>query len=116
MDYFIVLERVDDLCNKKGISRAKAFLDSGVGKDFATHITRGSAPSIEKIDKLSKYFNVSTDYLLGREDKNTENPATDRQLKFALFGDAEIDDELLDEVKYMAKVQQEMRKKKKEGK
>lgn len=40
-------------------------------------------------------------------------PITDRQLKFALFGNSEIDDELLDDVKHLAKLQMQLRDEKK---
>lgn len=111
------LDRILELLSKKGISKNKLLQDLNLGKNtFVNWESRGTSPNGETLSKIADYFGVTTDYLLGREDKNTENPATDRQLKFALFGDAEIDDELLDEVKYMAKVQQEMRKKKKEEK
>lgn len=52
---------------------------------------------------FAAYFNVSTDYLLGNEAKSDDTPATDRQLKFALFGTTEIDDALLEDIKSIAK-------------
>ena len=39
-----------------------------------------------------------------------------RQLKFALFGDAEIDDDVLDDVKRLAKLHMELRKQEKNEK
>lgn len=61
---------------------------------------------------FAAYFNVSTDYLLGNETKSEDTPATDRQLKFALFGTTDIDDELLEDVKKIAQIQLELKKKK----
>lgn len=66
MNTGILLERIDYFCSQKGISKTKAFIDSGVGKDFAYNLKR-SAPSAEKIAALAAYFGTSTDYLLGTE-------------------------------------------------
>ena len=67
MNIDILLERIDHLCIQKGVSKTKAFIDSGVGKDFAYNLKR-SAPSAEKIAALAAYFEVSVDYLVGRSD------------------------------------------------
>lgn len=62
--------------------------------------------------KLSQYFHVSTDYLLGltddpgpQESAGPDRPQaiTDDDLKFALWGDREIDDAVLNQVKQFAK-------------
>ncbi len=58
---------------------------------------------------FASYFNVSTDYLLGNETKSPTTPATDDQIKFALFGTTEIDDELYEDVKRIAKIQQSLK-------
>ncbi len=73
MDYTIMLERIDSLCEAKGIkSRQTAYLQSGVGKDFYANIRKGSKPSIEKVQALANYFGVSIDYLLGRTDNDPQ--------------------------------------------
>lgn len=59
---------------------------------------------VTNIQKIADYFGVSTDYLLGKEtaDNSTEKETTDDDIKFALFGDTEIDDDVYDEVKRFA--------------
>ncbi len=54
-------------------------------------------------DKFAAYFNISTDYLLGNDTSQIKDPPTDNDIKFALFGTAEVDDALYDDVKRLAK-------------
>lgn len=69
MDFTIMLERIETLCAANGIkNRQTAYIESGVGKDFGVNIKKGSKPSVEKIIALADYFDVSIDYLLGRND------------------------------------------------
>lgn len=70
-------------------------------------------PDFETLLKLGEFFNVSTDYLL-RGNVKTES-IDDNDLKFALFGDVEIDDEVLDEVRHYAQIAKQMREEKKKN-
>jgi len=68
MDYSRLIENINLLASKKGVSKTKALMESGAGKDFTVNIEKkGQKPSIDKIQLLADYFNVSTDYLLGNE-------------------------------------------------
>jgi transcriptional regulator with XRE-family HTH domain len=51
-----------------------------VGKNFAVRIREGKVPSVERIQKLAEYFNVTTDFLLGNTDIKKE-PSPERQAK-----------------------------------
>ena len=52
---------------------------------------------------FAAYFNVSTDYLLGNDTKDVRNPATEDDIKFALFNGADgVTDEMYEEVKAFA--------------
>ena len=72
-------------------------------------------PDYETLLRLSEYFGVSVDYLLGKETKKPtasgERSVNDDDIKFALFGDAEIDDELYEEVKAFARFAKERKEK-----
>jgi hypothetical protein len=57
-------------------------------------------PQMEHLAKLVKYFGVSYDSLLGEGEASAP---MQNELKFALFGNAEIDDDLFEEVKRFAK-------------
>ncbi len=103
MDHKIILSQIDTLCAQKGITRAKALIESGAGKDFAVNIQKGSKPSAEKIKRIANYFNVSTDYLLDNDTSKVKDPPTDNDIKLALFGTVEVDNALYDDVKKIAK-------------
>lgn len=66
-------------------------------------------PDNETLLKLGEFFNVSVDYLLGRENKSPPSTSTrsasDDDIKFALFGgDGEVTDAMYEEVKRFAKM------------
>lgn len=67
---FSVFERVKNLCDKQGISINTLEEKLGYTKN-ALYALKRNAPGPEKLEKIADYFNVSTDYLLGR----TDNPA-----------------------------------------
>lgn len=75
-------------------------------------------PRIDKIEIMAEYFGITkSDLIEERNQPNEPTPEiTDSQLKFALFGDAEIDDDVLDDVKRLAKLHAEMRKQEKNEK
>lgn len=107
------------LCEKKGVTPNKALTDCGISRTSPAKWREGATPRGVTLQKLADYFGVTTDYLLtGEETKKAPTPegereATDDDIKFALFGDADIDDDLYDEVKRFArfaKAQKEERK------
>ncbi|MCL2081853.1 MAG: hypothetical protein FWH04_01245 [Oscillospiraceae bacterium] len=67
----IIIERVTALAKARAESPTASMTASGVSKDFFCNLRKNTRPSVEKIAKLATYFNVTTDYLLGR----TNNPA-----------------------------------------
>lgn len=59
-----------ELCKKKGVSCKKAAEEIGLSNSITTKWKKtGATPSGETLDKVAAYFNVSTDYLLGKEQK-----------------------------------------------
>lgn len=66
---FSTFEIVKDLCEKQGISLNTLEEKLGLGKNSLYGLKRNQ-PSAERLQQIADYFNVSTDYLLGR----TENP------------------------------------------
>ena len=63
-----VVEKIESLCARNGISVNAMLKACEIGKSFVDNIKKGSMPSIDKLNKIAEYFNVSTDYLLGKED------------------------------------------------
>lgn len=85
MDFSNLIRNIDALATSKGISRSKALLESGAGKDFAVNIEKKSqTPSLIKVTQLANYFNVSIDYLLGKTDDPRPLPKsfTDRLIPY----------------------------------
>ena len=66
---FSTFEIVKDLCEKQGISLNTLEEKLGLGKNSLYGLKRNQ-PSAERLQQIADYFNVSTDYLLGR----TDNP------------------------------------------
>ena len=66
---FSTFEIVKDLCEKQGISLNTLEEKLGLGKNSLYGLKRNQ-PSAERLQQIADYFNVSTDYLLGR----TSNP------------------------------------------
>lgn len=58
-------ERFIELCKKRGVSPSGVTKAIGIGTANATYWKKGSIPSGETVLKLSKYFGVTTDFLLG---------------------------------------------------
>ena len=59
-----------ELCEKRNVSPSKAATECGISRSTVTwwkqHKTN---PNSEQVSKLADYFGVSTDYLLGNEQK-----------------------------------------------
>ena len=113
-------DRFKLLCDQKGVSCNKAALEIGLSNATPTKWKKTNAtPSGETLDKIAAYFGVSTDYLLGKENKKAptedgERSVSDDELKFALWGDcADIsDDDLADVRRYAAFVRERKKDKK----
>ncbi|MCK1211151.1 helix-turn-helix domain-containing protein [Streptococcus uberis] len=67
---FPTFEKIKELADKQGISINR--LESNLGYSRNTiYNLKTKKPNAERIAEIADYFNVSTDYLLGR----TDNPA-----------------------------------------
>ena len=66
---FSLFEKIKELCKKRGISLNKLEEDLGFSRN-TIYSMKNKKPNAERLQKIADYFNVSTDYLLGR----TNNP------------------------------------------
>lgn len=66
----ITFERIKELAKKQGKSLNKVEEDLGYGKNVLYRL-KNSTPSTERLQEIADYFDVSVDYLLGREEKET---------------------------------------------
>lgn len=75
---FPTFELVKELCKKQGISLNTLEERIGFSRN-SLYSWKNSSPKPEKLKVVADYFNVSTDYLLGR----TDNPriATDNDVQ-----------------------------------
>lgn len=104
------MERIKYLCNERKITFAEVERNVGISNGQIRRWDT-SSPKIENVEKVANYFDVSTDYLLGRTDKRryydlTEKDelAIQRELKKIIDGDdvdnafAAFDGRILDEL------------------
>lgn len=76
----IIYNRIKDLASQKHISLAELERTLSFSNGIISTWKNGK-PSIDKVEKIADYFNVSTDYLLGR---NTDIDSDDQQV-LAMF-------------------------------
>ncbi|MBO5340395.1 MAG: helix-turn-helix transcriptional regulator [Oscillospiraceae bacterium] len=68
MDTLTVVENIRRICAERGTTPTVACKESGAGKDMVTNMKKkGTQPSIERIQLLAKYLDVTTDELLGEK-------------------------------------------------
>jgi Predicted transcriptional regulators len=68
---YSVFERIKELCKKQGITLGQLEDRLGYGRNTLYNMKK-SAPNAERIAEIADYFNVSTDYLLGRNPENNK--------------------------------------------
>ncbi|MDU1909717.1 helix-turn-helix transcriptional regulator [Fusobacterium sp.] len=84
--YIILGQRLRELREEKGIPQLKVAQDLSFPKSSYQGYESASARlSLEALDKLAFYFNVSIDYLLGKTDIRTPYPHSDEDF-YMLYG------------------------------
>ncbi|MCR1932601.1 helix-turn-helix domain-containing protein [Enterococcus gallinarum] len=73
-----MFERVKELAKSRGESLKSTAIKLGYGENYFYSIKSGKSPSAEKLEEIANYFNVSTDYLLGRTDKKNYYELTEK--------------------------------------
>lgn len=66
-------DRIKLLCDTNHLSINELLIKSQAGARTYHNIKAGSAPSIDKLECIADYLNVSVDYLLGRTDVKDVN-------------------------------------------
>lgn len=87
---FETFEKIKELAKKRGKALGQVEEDLGYGRNTLYKI-KNSTPNAERIAEIANYFNVSTDYLLGR----TDNPAIANSKEQFFFEGKEVDVEEL---------------------
>lgn len=62
----MILKNIVNLCNKKGVSLSKLEKDVGLS-NAAIRKWGTSSPSVENLQKVAEYFNVTIDQLLAEQ-------------------------------------------------
>lgn len=114
-------ERIAALCEQKGVRPGKMCADTGISRGNIGDLKMGRIKklSAENLEKIAKYFGVTTDYLLGAETEKAPTQERERQpdinqAKIALFGgDGEVTDEMWEEAIFAAQLIKERHKRKK---
>jgi transcriptional regulator with XRE-family HTH domain len=115
----VFYDRFKELCDKRGISCNRAAIDIGLSNATPSQWkNKGMTPKADTLEKIAAFFNVSTDYLLGKEEQKTPTPKSERddsEIMFALSrgGEQEITEEMFEEVKRFAAYVAELERKKK---
>ena len=87
---FSTLEKIKELAQKRGISLQKVAEDLGYSINYL-YTLKEKTPKSDRLQEIADYFNVSTDYLLGR----TDNPAIANSKEQFFFEGKEVDVEEL---------------------
>ena len=84
---FFTFKKIKELADKQGISLNKLEEKLSFSRNTIYNMKK-STPNVERVSMIADYFNVSTDYLLGR----TENPVIAKDDKAnAYLGPAETE-------------------------
>ena len=62
-------DRFEELCKQKGVKPGRACIEMGVSRSLAAKwkTTKTDRPSAEVLEKMSKYFGISIDEILGKQ-------------------------------------------------
>ena len=77
----------DELMRKNGITKYKISKDTGISQTFFADWEKGKyQPKLDKLQKIASYFSVSVDYLMGRE--QPESQITFNDFTYAMFNES----------------------------
>ena len=115
---FQTFDRIKELAKKQGLSINLLEEKLGYSRNTIYNL-KNSKPSTERISEIADYFNVSTDYLLGRTDNPTIVKDTVTKTEIDLKKDAaesffydghELNDEDLDLISSLLEARMRNRK------
>ena len=76
MDKELFVQNVKKYCAAKGVKPTIACRESGAGINLINKMeSRGSIPSVEKVQLLAQYLGITTSELLGEDDPGLGGPA-----------------------------------------
>lgn len=107
-----ILDNILQILDEKGMKQKDLTDYLGISKNCFTDWKNGKSASYKKyLPQISEFLGVSVDYLVGNKEQSDNE-----KLSFALFGTAEVDEEVLNDVRKYAQIARRMREEnKKEG-
>lgn len=110
----IFQSRFNELLTRHHVSQKEIASICHVSTSTVSSWSKGiNMPRMDKIERLAEFFDVPKSYFI---EENAPTPADreieDEDIKFALFGTRDIDDDVLGRVKQFAKFAQEQEKNK----
>lgn len=109
-----------ELCQQKGKSPNKAAEEIGLSNSITTKWKKtGATPGGDTLQRIATYFGVSTDYLLGKENKKAPTNSGERDIDMsevdvAFYGEyKELTDDDQKTIRDMVRVMRERRAEKK---
>lgn len=118
MDHKAHPNNIREIRKACGMTMKTLGIKIGVAESTISQYETGKRqPDNETLLRLAEVLNTTVGYLLGVETEKApatedERTVSDDDIKFALFGTREIDDDVLDRVKQFAKFAQENEKNK----
>ena len=98
-------DKILEVAKAKGITQVQLANHLGVGKQAVSEWKKGrSTAYMQRIGEIAEFLGVSVDYLVGNEEQNDNE-----KLSFALFGTADVDEEVLNDVRKYAQIARRMR-------
>ena len=114
-------ERIEELCKTRGMTIGSMCRELEISRGNFSDLKAGRVKTLgsDKLSRISEYFGVSVDNLLGKEPAAGGGlTVSDEDIKFALFGgdSEEITDEMFQEVKnFAAYIKQREKEKNEKG-
>lgn len=91
-------ERINALCQTKGVSGSRMCLDLGLSKSTMSDLKYGRTKGMSTATaaKIASYFDVSVGYLLGEEDKIKADPVGTAELHIEMITDEDLTELFMD--------------------
>lgn len=75
-----MFEKIKKLAQRRGFNLKKVSSDLGFSENYFYTIKQGAQIPADRLTKVADYFGVSTDYLLGRVEKENETVSREDEL------------------------------------
>ncbi len=109
--FFMFGQKLKELRSSKNRTQQQLADYLGISRAAYSHFENSrNDPDRETIVKLADYFNVSTDYLLGRENREYQNPESKSQTVAAHIDEDVSEEEMEDILNYIEFIRQKHKK------